>query len=132
MCDLHTIVLTSEGCVYTFGSNDEFGQTGHSMAYGNHSTPKRVTGCLESKKVVFVDANGCHSACITEDGDTYTWGTGENGQLGHGYKIDRSTPRLVAGLAGKKAKEVACGGNQKIVCTEDGKVYSCTTRLTFL
>ena len=29
-----------------------------------------MTGCLASKKVVFVDANSHHTACITEDGDT--------------------------------------------------------------
>jgi RCC1 and BTB domain-containing protein len=83
-----------------------------------------VTGCLESKKVVFVASNGHHSACITEDGDTYTWGLGEHGQLGHGDEINRSTPKLISGLAGKKAKEVACGGYHTIVRTDNGNVYS--------
>ena len=119
----HSIALTSEGCVFTFGSNT-LGQTGHGVTEGNQSTPKKVNGCLESKKVVFVASNGNHSACITEDGDTYTWGEGQYGRLGHGDERNVSSPKLVAGLEGKKAKEVACGGRHTMVCTEDGKVYS--------
>jgi RCC1 and BTB domain-containing protein len=122
--DLYTIVLTSEGTVYSFGENEE-GQLGYGITMGMHNIPKKVTGrCFASKKVVFVAANGYHSACITEDGDTFTWGTGEHGQLGHGDEINYSTPKLVEGLAGKKAKQVACGWNHTIVRTEDGRVYS--------
>jgi hypothetical protein len=121
--DLHTIVLTSKGTVYSFGSNVH-GKTGHGVTLGKLSTPKRVIGCLEWKKVVFVAANGHHTACITENGDTYTWGNGEHGQLGHGDKRRHSTPKLVEGLAEKKAKQVTCGGHHTIVCTEDGRIYS--------
>ena len=121
--DQYTVVLTSKGSIYTFGSNAH-GQTGHSTYEGRQSTPKKVTGCLESKKVVFVASNTNHTACITEDGDTYTWGKGKDGRLGHGDEKDHYTPKLVEGLAGKKAKEVACGEFHSIVCTDDGRVYS--------
>jgi RCC1 and BTB domain-containing protein len=87
--------------------------------------PTKVNRCLKSKKVVFVAANNNHSACITEDGDTYTWGKGKQCRLGHGNQASRYTPKLVDGsLVGKKAKEVACGGRHTIVVTEDGMVYS--------
>ena len=119
----HTVVLTSTGCVYTFGSN-EYGQTGHGITEGNHNTPKKVAGCLESKKVVFVAANNDHSACITENGDTFTWGYGEYGSLGHGDGESRSTPKVIDGLVGKKAIQVACGWCHTIVCTSNGRVYS--------
>jgi RCC1 and BTB domain-containing protein len=79
---------------------------------------------LDTKKVVLVAANGYHTACITDDGDTYTWGEGQYGNLGHGDEKSLSTPKLVNGLAGKKAKEVACGRYHTIVSTEDGRVYS--------
>ena len=70
--------------------------------------------------MIFVDTNGKHTACITENGDTYTWGKRRgHGQLGHGDERDRAPPKLVDGLAGKKAKEVACGGWYTIVLTED-------------
>jgi alpha-tubulin suppressor-like RCC1 family protein len=120
----HIVVLTSEGSVYTFGSN-EYGQTGHGITEGNQSTPEKVTGYfLESKTVVAVATNGCHSACIFKNGDTYTWGCGEDGQLGSGDEMTHSSPKLVNGLVGKKAKQVACGGYHTVVCTADGRAYS--------
>jgi RCC1 and BTB domain-containing protein len=84
----------------------------------------RVTGCLESKKVVFVAAHQSHTACITEDEDAYTWGNGKKGKLGHGDERSHFTPKLVEGLAGKKVKELACGGHHTLVRTEDGRVFS--------
>ena len=122
--DEHTLVLTSEGAsVYAFGRNMN-GETGLGFTEGWQNTPKKVTGSLEWKKVKFVSTKSCHSACITEDGDTYTWGYGLNGRLGHGDEISLSNPKLVDALAGKKAKEVACGMCHTIVNTEDGDVYS--------
>ena len=36
-----------------------------------------------------------------------------------------SSPKLVNGLVGKKAKQVACGGYHTVVwCTADGRAYS--------
>ena len=119
----HTNVLTSEGVVYAFG-NSIYGRTGHGVTEGDQSTPKKVNGCLESKKVVFIASGAWHSVCITDNGDTYTWGRGSHGTLGHGDKISRATPKLVDGLAGKKAKEVSCGGSHTIVRTENGRLYS--------
>jgi RCC1 and BTB domain-containing protein len=81
-------------------------------------------GFSTSKNVVFIAADSYHSACITEDGSTYTWGFGECGKLGHGDQTDRSSPTLVNGLVGIKAKEVACGEYHTLVCSEDGRAYS--------
>jgi hypothetical protein len=126
--DYHTLVLTSDGCLWSFGSN-YYGGTGHGMTEVYQMTPKKVDGgglSSPSKKVVFIAAGDKHSACITEDGYTYTWGCGDEdgGRLGHGDLSNCSSPKLVRGLVGKQAKEVACGGSHTLVCTEDGRVYS--------
>ena len=121
--DQYTVVLTSEGTIYTFGESYD-GQLGHGITMGDQCRPKRMTGCLASKKVVFVAAHESHTACITEDENAYTWGAGEDGKLGHGDNKSQSSPKLVEGLVGKKAKEVACGAAHTIVCTKDGRVYS--------
>jgi RCC1 and BTB domain-containing protein len=98
------------------------------MSEGYQITPKKVDGgglSRPSKKVVFIAAGNNHSACITEDGSTYTWGYGGDGRRGHGDESNWcSSPKLVDGLVGKKAKEVACGGRHTLVCTDDGRVYS--------
>ena len=120
--DHHTIVLTSEGIVFTCGSN-EFGQTGLGTTEGNQTTPRKVGGCLEGRKVVNIAAGAYHTACIDEDGETYTWGKGQNLRLGHGDETNRSSPKLVRGLIGKKCSAVTCGGYHTLVIAENGKVY---------
>ena len=121
--DDHTIALTSEGAVFTFGSNED-GRTGHGTTEGNQTTPRKVGGCLDGRKVVSVAAGALHTACIDEDGDIYTWGKGEYGRLGHGDETDRSSPKVVRGLIGKKCSAVACGAYHTLVIAENGKVFS--------
>ena len=100
--EYHTIVLTSEGAVFTFGSNG-YGQTGLGTTEGNQTTPRKVGGCLEGKKVVYAAAGHWHTACIDEDGEIYTWGKGKHGRLGHGNETNLSSPKVVlSGLIGKK------------------------------
>ena len=47
-----------------------------------------------------------HSACITADGSSYTWGDGCDGKLGHDDETDRSSPTLVNGLVGKRPRRL--------------------------
>ena len=120
--DRHTVVLTTEGRMYTFGDN-ESGQTGHGTTEGHQSKPKMVEA-LSSKKIILVAAGYNHTACICENGEPYTWGEGQDGRLGHGDETSHSIPKLVNALAGKKTKEIACGCCHTIVRTENGSVYS--------
>jgi alpha-tubulin suppressor-like RCC1 family protein len=49
------------------------------------------------------------------DTPVYTWGRGEDGQLGHGDTQDRSSPALVEALQGKIIVQMACGSGHTIV-----------------
>ena len=46
-------------------------------------------------KTKFIKASISHSAVITTDGQLYTWGQGDSGQLGHGRKKTIFKPKLV-------------------------------------
>lgn len=43
-----------------------------------------VAGDLSEKKVVDAACGSGHTACITAEGEVFTWGNGKNGALGHG------------------------------------------------
>ena len=43
-----------------------------------------VYGDLSDKTVVDVACGFQHTACVTDQGDVYTWGLGKSGALGHG------------------------------------------------
>lgn len=58
----------------------------------------RVIDSLRGKEVVDIAAGGAHSACITANGELYTWGKGRYGRLGHGDSEDQPRPKLVCFL----------------------------------
>ena len=83
-----------------------------------------VTGCTPGKALMekAVAAGGAHSLVLTEEGDVYSFGWGESGQLGHGNTEDRGVPTKIEGLPAMKA--VAAGAKYSLVLTTDGTVYS--------
>ncbi|XP_069694063.1 probable E3 ubiquitin-protein ligase HERC1 isoform X1 [Periplaneta americana] len=115
--DGHTLALTDDGKVFSWGDGD-YGKLGH----GNCTTqkqPRLVGGALSGKVVKFIHAGYRHSAAITEDGELYTWGEGDHGRLGHGDYNGRNMPTLVRDLSG--VGSVACGSAHTIALSADGK-----------
>ena len=45
-----------------------------------------------------IKAGGCQSGLLTKKGILLTWGSGENGRLGHGDDKLRSVPTPVSGF----------------------------------
>ena len=77
----HTVVLTSEGGVFTFG-HGQFGQLGHNTT-NNEINPKKVFE-LMGRTVTQIAAGRRHT--ITYDqacGHILSFGLGANGQLGY-------------------------------------------------
>ena len=71
-----------------------------------------------------MSANGYHTACVTKDGELFTWGEGQYGKLGHGDENDQETPKRVEALVGVKVTIVCCGVLHTAVCTKDGCMYT--------
>lgn len=59
-----------------------------------------------------------------ESGEVYTFGDGKFGRLGHNSERHQSVARFVDSLAGKRVKQVACGGFHTAAVTETGEVYT--------
>ncbi|KAF4687477.1 hypothetical protein FOZ60_003951 [Perkinsus olseni] len=115
-------VVTSDGALYTFGSN-QYGQLGVGDGCLRSSTPLRVRGPLEERKIVKVACGGSHMAAVTDEGELYTWGYGRDGNLGHGDKADVGVPKLVEALKGKRIVDVAAGGGHTMALDEKGVLY---------
>lgn len=81
-----------------------------------------VGGDLESKKVVQVACGFQHTACVTEDGEVYTWGFGKNGALGHGDWNEQGLPKKVEKL--QNIVKIECGIDFTMCMDKDGKMYS--------
>ena len=101
---LHSMLLTSDGTVFTFGSN-EFGQLGDGTTIDRTvATTVTLSGGLSGKTVVLIAGGHFHSMALTSDGQLLSWGRNVAGQLGDGTLNDRASPVRVASdgsLAGR-------------------------------
>ncbi|XP_055726868.1 E3 ubiquitin-protein ligase MYCBP2 isoform X16 [Salvelinus fontinalis] len=64
-----------------------------------------------------------HSVVLLENGDVYTFGYGQHGQLGHGDVNSRGSPTLVQALPGP-CVQVTAGSNHTAVLLMDGQVFT--------
>mmetsp|Transcript_29055 Transcript_29055/g.41088 ORF Transcript_29055/g.41088 Transcript_29055/m.41088 type:complete len:593 (-) Transcript_29055:1722-3500(-) len=117
----HTVVLTIDGEVYTWGRGDD-GRLGHGDN-GWKYVP-RITQSLAGQVVVQVTCGSYHTAAVTGNGDLYTWGGGMYGKLGHGSESGHSTPKRVEDLAGLVVSQIACGSRHTAVITSTGALYT--------
>jgi alpha-tubulin suppressor-like RCC1 family protein len=69
----------------------------------------RFVRTLANKQVVHCSVSEMHSACCTDEGELWTWGSSDFGKLGHGELNDETTPRLAQAMDGKRVIQVACG-----------------------
>ncbi|XP_047666724.1 inhibitor of Bruton tyrosine kinase isoform X5 [Tachysurus fulvidraco] len=122
----HTVVLTEEGYVYSFGLNT-YNQLGLTPPVASQ-VPKQVTSkCLKGKNVIGVAAGRFHTVLWTRDA-VYTVGL-NGGQLG--YLLDPNgekcvaVPRQVSALHHKDVTiAMAAASNGATVClTEKGDIY---------
>ena len=82
-----------DGSVYSFG-RDGSGQLG--LGRGNLvvSEPKKVH-IRSAEKAVKVSAGDAHVLLSTENGKVFSWGDGQQGQLGHGTNTDIYVPQEI-------------------------------------
>ena len=57
---------------------------------------------------------------LTAAGSLYTWGNGEDGELGHGDTVNRSVPRVVGGTSAVVG--MAGGRDHSLITTREGRV----------
>ncbi|XP_022131000.2 probable E3 ubiquitin-protein ligase HERC2 [Pieris rapae] len=105
------LLLTQDGAIYT-------------LPYDT-LTPHLVPG-LEGKTISQVASHplGRHFLCRSECGGVWTWGSGEDGRLGHGDTAPRDAPQAVHHLAHHEVVRVAAGPACSAVITSRGALYT--------
>lgn len=94
--DKYSIVVTKDGKVYTFGNNNnqKLGISNDTEADGitkiEYATLKE-----DVEETMRVSAGYMHTAIYKNDGSVYTWGYGENGELGNSENFNYYSAQLV-------------------------------------
>ena len=110
----HSLVATSSGQLYAFGSN-EFGQLGNETNTGlEHEKAANPTPTLVTVPAVIMLGAGRHdSVAVTSTGQMYTFGENYYGQLGQEVALEEEaanpTPTLVELPGGRPVISVAHG-----------------------
>ncbi|XP_062246810.1 probable E3 ubiquitin-protein ligase HERC4 isoform X2 [Platichthys flesus] len=108
----HTATLTKGGAVFTFGSG-QFGQLGHN-SFSDQLRPRLVAQLLGAK-VTEIACGLHHTLVSTDTRKVYSFGCGEQGQLGHGGESHPSVPlpvQLPQGSSdGPDIRNIFAGGN---------------------
>jgi alpha-tubulin suppressor-like RCC1 family protein len=119
----HTLAVDETGQIWSWGDGD-YGKLGH----GNSTQcpkPKPIEA-LRGKFITRVACGFKHSACVTLEGELYTWGMGDYGRLGHGGANEtQNLPKRVEALSNTLIVEVACGSAHTLAVADNRtSVYS--------
>nr|XP_020460096.1 probable E3 ubiquitin-protein ligase HERC4 [Monopterus albus]XP_020460097.1 probable E3 ubiquitin-protein ligase HERC4 [Monopterus albus] len=118
----HSVALTKDGLVYTWGL-DSRGQLGLGNRRCSTSSPQHLQS-LSVIPLVQIAAGGEQSYALSVSGGVFGWGRNDCGQLGLGDKTDRCKPTAVRYLNRKKTIYISCGKDHSAILTKDGAVFT--------
>ena len=138
--DFHSLVLTSEGHVLSFGWGSG-GRLGHGDG-AMQAAPRRVAALADEGEGAFVlqvSGGGAHSLAVTASGALFAWGRRSFGRLGLGDEDaltstgnavpivctgDRAVPTRVGMPPGVLVKHASAGGSHSLAVSLDGALFS--------
>lgn len=141
----HTLASTDNHDVYAWGQG-VYGECGYGEFY-NVNKPHKVkmpkdgirlgTSKLSYKKaksesdyqdnvrIKSISAGAHHSLILTEEGQLYSFGYGQHGQLGLRNNTNYCTPQLVKDFLSQPLAAIEAGWHHSLALTRRGDLYSC-------
>lgn len=120
----HSLALTKDGKVYSFGRGD-YGQLGLGSTV-EHNTPQLIpadhfAGLQADDEIIRISTGQSHSLAWTKNGVGFAWGFGESLQLTNGEEEDETKPYLMNGqqLEGKRIEQLGGGAQHTVVLVRD-------------
>ena len=126
----HCAAIKTDGTLWTWGYSSN-GQLGRTSASFIRLTPVTTfaggtnwadTPTAEPEDLYTISAGIFNSVAIKTDGTLWTWGTGDNAQLGTNDRTTRSTP-VTTFAGGTNWKQVSSGQEQIAAIKTDGTLW---------
>jgi alpha-tubulin suppressor-like RCC1 family protein len=118
----HSLLLDSFGRLYSWGSNGN-GELGNGTT-NNQSIPQPVVLPAGVTAWSAVSAGIRFSVALGDDGNIYTWGRNNIGQLGNNATTNSALPVRVSLPVVNGWKAVAAGSDHGLALSVDGQLYS--------
>jgi len=110
--------------LWTWGCGIQ-GRLGHGADCADKMVPTEIPTAR------FADCNMCtvacgddHTAAVTQNGRVFTWGVGNNWQLGHSHREACFVPTRIERLEQHRVVTVACGPAHTAAVTEEGHLWT--------
>uniref|UniRef100_A0AAX7UB37 non-specific serine/threonine protein kinase n=1 Tax=Astatotilapia calliptera TaxID=8154 RepID=A0AAX7UB37_ASTCA len=87
-----------------------------------HSYTPVQSAPLNTEKIVYIDIGTAHSVAVTENGQCFTFGSNQHGQIGSSSRRSSRAPCKVSGLQGITV--AACGDAFTLAIGSEGEVYT--------
>jgi alpha-tubulin suppressor-like RCC1 family protein len=126
----HSLVVGHKGQVWGFGQNS-LGELGLGDR-ANRQTPTLIHNDLlsdidplRSERVVAISAGSHHSLFLNSQGQVFSCGSNEHGQLGLMDLYNQDIPTLIEKTKTIKMVAISAGGFHSLFLDDQGQVYSC-------
>ncbi|PRP80534.1 hypothetical protein PROFUN_11847 [Planoprotostelium fungivorum] len=91
----------------------------------NQTVPMYVGGILSKRKIINVSAGYAYTIAADDQGNVFSWGFNEKGQLGLGHRFNQENPQQVTQLDGVRIVKTACGMQHTAMLSDEGHLYTC-------
>ncbi|KAM7448667.1 Regulator of chromosome condensation [Porites harrisoni] len=123
---MHTVALTSDGKVYTWGCNDEGGLGRVTSSDNGEEFTADIVQDMESVKVVMVSAGDSHTMALSDKGTVFGWGTYRDASGQVGLQVDgiKHKPTVILALQNNPVIKIASGNDHTAALTKNGNIFT--------
>jgi regulator of chromosome condensation len=118
---MHSLCLTKDGVIWSFGCNDEGALGRDTSEEGSEFTPTPID---LPGKAIKISAGDSHSACLLDDGRVFAWGSFRDSHGNMGFTVDGNKRLPFEVLPDEKSVQVASGADHLVIMTSAGKVFT--------
>lgn len=118
---MHSLCLTKNGEIYSFGCNDEGALGRDSSEEGSECTPKIID---LPGKCVKISAGDSHSACLMKDGRVFAWGSFRDSHGNMGLTLEGNKRLPIEIMQNIICCDIASGADHLVILTCNGQVHT--------